>query len=64
MKLNDFLSVLTTQDVKVTVKQGDKEVIKFYSQGYEGVESDVLNIAVTSIEILAPKDVVVTIAGD
>ena len=63
MKLDDFLKVLKTQDVQVTVKKDGTDVIKFFSQGYEGVESDIRDIAVTGIDFIAPRNIEVTLQG-
>lgn len=42
MKLDDFLKALKTKDVKILILNNDEEeIIKFYSDGYSGVESDV-----------------------
>lgn len=44
MKLNDFLKALKTKDIKVILVDSDEnELIRFYSDGYEGVESDILD---------------------
>ena len=43
MTLNEFMSALKTQGVKITLLDvEDNEIIKFFSEGYLGVEADIL----------------------
>ena len=53
MTLLQFLSVLSTKNVNVTVKDGDSdaEIIQFKSQGINGVEGDVSGRTVKRWEI-------------
>ena len=47
MKLLDFISALKSKEVKVTLLDNDdNEIIKFYSEGFSGVEDSVLNRSV------------------
>lgn len=50
MTLLEFISTLGTQNVNVTIIDGDTEkiIIEFKSQGYAGVESDILAKNVSS----------------
>ena len=43
MTLETFISALKTKEVKITLMSLDEnEIIKFYSDGYAGVEGDIL----------------------
>jgi len=44
MTLQEFIAGLKTAEVKVILKDNstDDEIIKFYSDGYAGVEADIL----------------------
>ena len=47
MTLFDFISPLKTSEVKVTLMNtDDAEIIKFYSEGFAGVEDTILNRSV------------------
>lgn len=62
MTLNDFMSTLKTQS-KVTVKNIDgDQIITFYSDGYTGVESDVLSRVVKRIDINSASAMTIIIA--
>ena len=54
MVLSDFLSALKTPSIKVTLltSEGD-EIIKFFSEGYSGVESDILARTIKKFEIVS-----------
>lgn len=48
MKLDDFLKALKTKDIKITITDNEEnEIIRFYSDGYDGVESDIREKEVT-----------------
>lgn len=75
MKLKDFLSALKTQEIKVMIVDVEgNELIKFYSDGYSSVESDILDRTVKkwnllsansiSVVILNPEDNTTTTAPD
>ena len=54
MILKDFMSTLKNSDIKITIYDAsdtDTELIKFYSGGYEGVESDLLAKSIKKWEI-------------
>lgn len=54
MTLNDFLSTLKTSDIKITLYDNEaNEIIKFYSEGYSGIESDILSRTITKFEIIS-----------
>lgn len=54
MTLNAFMQALKTEGVKVTLLDSDgKEIIKFYSDGYAGVEADILARTVKKFEMPA-----------
>lgn len=63
MTLNAFLSALKTVGIKVTILdvRGD-ELIKFFSEGYESVESDILARNVEKFELSSASTITVTIA--
>lgn len=55
MKLRDFLKTLKTKDIKIIIIDADEvEHIKFYSEGFEGVESDLLDLNVKKWFIIFP----------
>lgn len=44
MTVRDFLSTLKSKEIKVTLKDlNEDDIVKFYSEGYAGVESDLLD---------------------
>ena len=55
MKLRDFLKTLKTKDIKIIIIDADEvEHIKFYSEGFEGVENDLLDLNVKKWFIIFP----------
>lgn len=55
MKLRDFLKTLKTKDIKIIIVDAEEvEHIKFYSEGFEGVESDLLDLNVKKWFIIFP----------
>ena len=62
MLLSAFLSALKTQNVKITLlDKEDNEIIKFYSEGYSGVESDILARTVKKFEITSNSSLTITL---
>ena len=62
MKLKDFLKTLKTKDVKIVIVDADEvEHIKFYSEGFEGVESDILELEVKKWFVTSPTAIKVYI---
>lgn len=63
MTLLQFISTLSTQNVNVTVKDGDSdtEIIQFKSQGYQGVESDVSARTVKRWEVTGAAAIMVVL---
>ena len=62
MTLTDFMSALKTASVKVTLLDSEgAELIKFYSNGYTGVESDILARTIKKFEITANNAIVITL---
>ncbi len=62
MLLSDFLSALKTEGVKVTLIDEDgKEMIKFFSEGYINVESDILARTIKKFEITSATSISVVI---
>ena len=51
MTLLDFIKALKTKNVKVTVSDDSDDIITFYSEGINGVESDVSSRNVKKWEI-------------
>ena len=52
MTLESFMSALKTKGVKVTLLDVEEnELIKFYSDGYTGVESDILARTIKKFDI-------------
>lgn len=55
MKLRDFLKTLKTKDIKIIIVDADEvEHIKFYSEGFDGVENDLLDLDVKKWFIIFP----------
>ena len=48
MTLQTLLSTLTTKTLQTTISDSSKKIITFVSEGYEGVESDILAREVVS----------------
>jgi hypothetical protein len=62
MTLLAFMSALKTEGVKVTLIDSDgKEIIKFYSNGYAGVESEILALTVKKFELPANNTLNITL---
>lgn len=62
MKLKDFLSALKTQEIKVMIVDVEgNELIKFYSDGYSSVESDILDRTVKKWNLLSANSISVVI---
>lgn len=62
MTLRAFLSALKTSGVKITlVDVEDNELIKFFSDGYESVESDILSRTVKKFDLTAVNAISVTL---
>lgn len=57
MKLRDIVSALKTREIKITIIDDGDEIIKFYSEGYAGVESDILDRDVSKWEITSASSV-------
>lgn len=44
MTVRDFLSTLKSKEIKIILKDlNEDDIVKFYSEGYAGVESDLLD---------------------
>lgn len=64
MTLEQFISTLKTSDIKVSVfsvEDAETEIIKFYSDGYAGVESDILARTVKRWSITSSSAISVTL---
>lgn len=62
MTLNDFLSALKTEGVKVTLVDVEgNELIKFFSEGYKGVESDILARTIKKFDLTSANALTVII---
>lgn len=62
MTLLDFISALKTKEIKVTLlNEDDNELIKFYSDGYTGVESDILAKTVRKWDITSQSAITVAL---
>ena len=62
MTLRAFLDALKTSGVKITLLDAaGTEIIKFFSEGYEGVESDILGRTIRKFEITSNTAISVTI---
>lgn len=59
MTLRQFVEALITKDVKITIMENGEEIIKFYSEGYGGVESDILSRVVSKWEISSASAVTI-----
>ena len=52
MTLEVFMSAMKNKDIRVTILNDKKEeIIRFYSEGYRGVENDILAMTVDTFEI-------------
>jgi len=63
MTLQEFISVLKTPEIKVILKDNDTddEIIKFYSDGYSGVEADILAREVNRWEITSQSAITIVL---
>ena len=62
MLLSDFMSALKTTGVKVTLFDTEgKELIKFFSEGYSSVESEILARTVKRWELTSTSSISVTL---
>ena len=62
MLLSDFLSALKTEGVKITLVDEDgNEMIKFFSEGYTNVESDVLARTVKKFDLTSATSLSIVI---
>ena len=61
MTLQTFMETLKSSEIKVTLISDDSPLIKFYSDGYSGIESDVLARIVRKWEILSATAITVTL---
>lgn len=62
MTLNAFMAALKTPGVKVTLLDSEgTEIIKFFSDGYAGVESDILARTIKKFEIPATNTINITL---
>ena len=52
MTLEAFMSAMLNKDIRATILNSKKEeIIRFYSEGYRGVESDILAMPIDTFEI-------------
>ena len=52
MTLEVFMSAMKNKDMRVTILNAKKEeIIRFYSEGFNGVENDILAMTVDTFEI-------------
>lgn len=62
MTLLDFISTLKTKETKVTLTDTDEnELIKFYSDGYSSVESDILARGITKWNITSSSSITIVL---
>ena len=62
MTLQDFISALKTKEIKVILNDiDDNELIKFYSEGYASVESDILARDVSKWSITSTSSITVVL---
>ena len=61
MTLLQLITVLKTDNVKVTVLEGETEIITFYSQGINAVEGDVSARTVSKWDITGAKAISVVL---
>ncbi len=65
MDLQTLMTTLKTKEIKVTIMDADEnEIIKFYSDGYAGVESDLLAKTVSKWYIASATAITVYIEDD
>lgn len=63
MTLLAFLQAFTTQKISVTLSDPTGEIITFNSEGYEGVEADILAREVNSWGVASSKAIAVQVAA-
>ena len=63
MTLLAFLQAFTTQKISVTLSDPTGEIITFNSEGYEGVEADILAREVNSWGVASSKAISVQVAA-
>lgn len=52
MTLEAFMAAMLNKDIRATILNSKKEeIIRFYSEGYRGVESDILAMSIDTFEI-------------
>ena len=61
MTLLQLITALKTDNVKVTVLEGETEIITFYSQGINAVEGDVSARTVNKWDITGAKAITVVL---
>lgn len=62
MTLNAFMAALKTKGVRVTLTDTEgNELIKFYSDGYTGVESDLLARTIKKFDIPSAGNITVVL---
>lgn len=63
MLLSDFMSALKTTGVKVTLFDTEgKELIKFFSEGYTSVESEILARTVKRFELTSATSISIVLS--
>lgn len=57
MILREFMETLKTAELKITLyDSGTKDIVTFYSPGYLGVESDILDSTVDKWLVISDKE--------
>lgn len=59
MKLRDFLEKFKSKEIKVLVMNDGEDLIKFYSEGWAGVESDILDMNISKWEITSATSITI-----
>jgi hypothetical protein len=57
MTLREFMATLKTAELKITLYDSEaSEIVIFYSPGYLGVESDILNSTIDKWLVISDKE--------
>ena len=63
MTLEVFMRAMKNKDMRVTILNAKKEeIIRFYSEGFRGVENDILAMTVDTFEINTNNTMTVVLA--
>jgi hypothetical protein len=64
MKLRDFMETFKSREIKVSVIDAGEDLIKFFSEGWAGVESDILDRNISKWEMTSATSISVYLEGN